>query len=859
MSSASELDTQSDSGKKATLSRRGFIQSGGSVVLSAGVLSQLTITAAQGSQNCPEASNHQSVLSESQFSGQSEILRRYERAAALEQGIGTKKVAFNTTLYPHWISDTDHFWYKRDSKTGYQYRLVNAKSGWNRIAFHHKALAKALSRATDQTIDDNNLPIADIDITLSPRTVAFTAFGKGWIFDNKRKTCKEKPVFEKGLDPWGSELAQRKVSPDGKKALFVRDYNLWIQDIASGKERALTEDGERFYFYASTPTVYGVKQLPVTLEAIWSPDSKRVFTQVIDTRDVKKAPPLVQYVPPDGSLRPKIIDPDRKLGWADDEHIETYQFLSINVDTSEIIKADYPPCSIYFPHYVGFFSGHRGWWGSNDRFAYFTDVARNGEYVRLIEFDTHSRKTKVLIEERSETAVTLIPIGSHVGTLIVPLPDTNELIWFSERSGWAHLYLYDLNTRRLKNAITQGEWLVRNVLHYDAVRRELFIQTAGRVTGRNPYYCDICRVNIDTGLLTTILSTDDHYVVCDKRSQISNYDLAAQGVAPSSRYIVATRSRVDTVPVSVLIDRDGNEQRKLEIADVSGLPDNWQWPEPVMLKAADGKTDIYGVVFRPTDFTPEKSYPIIDCSYYFGSPVGSFTNGNPSWSYLSPAAYAELGFIAVVILNRGNDGLRDVAFNSYQDPRHPLNPKLYVKSNKSDCVAGIKQLVTRYPYMDINRVGVTDFNTLPMALTGLLVYPEFYKVGVARNSLANWRMGALSMSGGDWPELEDLANNLKGKLLLVHGMLDYPLSVTMAFRMIDALQKANKPFDMLLLPNDNHYASGYAAKQTWDYFVRHLLSIEPPADFRLSIDYLNRAANWERRQQENHLRISSLS
>ncbi len=767
----------------------------------------------------------------------SDITSRYQRAEKLEQGVSTKKIAFNTTLYPHWIGETDYFWYIREAKTGKQYRLVKAETATNTEAFDHLALAKSLSAAimkstsSEKKIDPTNLPLDNLEFNPSRTQISFTAFNKQWRYNESDKSCQE---------TWGPPQ-NCKISPDGARAVFVRNDNLWVCNLASGEESQLTRDGEKFYRYASTPTVFG-RQEQITLEVLWSPDSKRLFTQVIDTRDIEIGAPLVQHVPPDGSLRPRILDADRRVAFPCDPEVESYRFLSINVDSGHSQYADYRSCPVFYPPYAGYFSGGRGWWDEDCRHTYFIDQERGGRILRLLRFDTHTGQTRILIEEASDDPITLIPI-SHIRTLVVPLPESDELIWYSGRSGWAHLYLYELSTGTLKNIITKKDsptdqgWLVRNLLHFDADRRELFIQTAGRVAGRNPYYCDICRVNIDTGKLTPLLSTDHEYIVCDQSSRVSFSDTRAKGVSPTGNYVITTRSRVDEIPVSLLLDRDGNEVMTLETADISGLPDGWRWPEPVMLKAEDGATDIYGVVFRPSDFSPKKSYPVLDCTYGYSAPVGSFTNNSVgNWIYLSASAYAELGFVVVMINNRGNDeGLRENEFNNHQDPRLPLNPMLPVKYHKGDCVAGITQLAERYPYMDLNRVGVTEFVTIPTAITGMLVYPEFYKVGVSLNPMSDWRMfGAEGMEGGDWPLLEDFAGNLRGKLLMIAGMVDNVVPVAMTLRLVEALQKANKNFDMLLLPNLKHDSCGYATRRAWDHFVKHLQRIEPPKNFTLT-------------------------
>lgn len=751
---------------------------------------------------------------------------RYERAGILEQGVFTKTVAFNTTLYPHWIGDSDSFWYTRETRTGQTYRLVNAKEGTNTAAFDHEALTLALTQAAGESLSADNLLLADIDFSRAPTQISFSALGKCWCYYQHSKTCEEAASFPQS---W-------KLSPDGKKAVFVRDYNLWVKDLASGEEKALTHDGERLneYALASFHSVSGKQGPSPTVEALWSPDSKRLFTLVIDIRRVNVGPPLVQHVPTDGSLRPKILMPDRRVAFSGDKHIEEYQFLAIEVANGNIQRVHYRPCPVMSPSYVGYFTGGRGWWDNDNRHAYFIDQERGGKVVNLVKFDTHTGDTDILITEASDSMVTLIPT-SHMHTLLMPLPESNELIWFSERSGWAHFYLYDTVSGTLKNPITSGDWLVRNILHFDTERRELIIQAAGRVQGRNPYYRDICKVNIDSGELFTIISSDHEYIVCDSGSSLCFSHRKSRGVSPSGRYLVTTRSRVDEIPVSLLLDRNGNERLILETADVSGLPVNWQWPEPVMLKAADGFTDIDGVIFRPSTFDPDKLYPVVDCSYNYVSVIGSFTNNSiGNRLYLSAAAYAELGFIVVCVNNRGNSGLRDVAFNTYQDSIFPQNPQSVVKTHKADVVAAIKQLAKRYNYMDISRVGIVEFCSMPMAIAGMLVQPDFYKVGVSINGLADSRLlGAVGMEQGDWPEYADLAENLRGKLLIITGMLDWAIPAAAAFRLIEALQKANKRFDMLMLPNFGHGLSSYSIQRSWDYVVEHLQGLEPPDDFKL--------------------------
>ena len=763
------------------------------------------------------------------------ILARYQRAESLlldsldmagSLDLDTKeKSVLNATVYPNWIQETECFWYVHETRDDTQFRLVNAVNASNDMAFDHRALATALGKASDETVNEKKLPINIADITLAPLTIRFNAFDKYWVFDAETNCCNE----EKKNSP-----AHWTISPDGSKAVFLKHYNLWLCDLDSDEERALTDDGGPTYCYATTSAAYGRQEM-ITLEALWSPDSTRIITLVRDSRLVKVGPPLVRHVPPaEVGVRPDIIDPDRRVAFPDDEHVEAYHLLSIDVVSGERVDIDYPPCTVVFQHYYGFFSGGRSWWSPDSRKAIFTDCKRGGKVASLLEWDTDTGAVKKVIEETSNTRFKFIAIA-HVGVLMKPLPGGKEVVWYSERSGWPHLYLYDLETGELKNTITEGPWVVRNILHYDADSRELIIATSGRVQGRNPYYRDLCRVNIDTSELTPLVSTDDEYFICDP---IVRGSFGIKGVSPSGQYMVTTRSRVDTVPVSLLLDRQGNVVLELETADVSGLPEGWQWPEPVMLKAADGKTDTYGVVFKPSDFDPNKSYPILDASSFMShTAVGAFSNSYAgNWPYFTPAAYAELGFIVVTIITRGTE-LRGSDFENDKDMA------LTYSFHQDDAVEGIQQLAERYPYMDINRVGLGGgYQNPPSTLNGMLCYPDFYKVGVSENAASDSRLLGdhvieHAAAGRTWSDdqseyhLEHYAKNLKGKLLLMAGMIDNTVPVASAFRMVEALQKANKDFDMLFMPNLGHGFSRYVMRRAMDFLVKHLQGIEPPIGF----------------------------
>ena len=774
----------------------------------------------------------------------------YQRAQTLMQGIWTNKLTFNDIVYPFWIGDSDCFWYVRTTKTdeadsahfGQEFRLVDANLATNSPAFDHQVIAAALEEAAQQTVDASDLPITQVDMQFDSalitkkvvKTVHFTAFDQRWVFDSEDEACTQIELIP---DEW-------EVSPDRKHAVFIRDFNLWVRELDTGKERALTSDGEEDYIYGLAGRGWGVVSEP-RVQARWSADSKRLFTVQHDERQVK-ALPVVHHVPKDGSLRPTVEL--NKIAYPGDEHIATLRLLCIDVETGRIQNANYRQIPVT-RNSLGLFSSNLAWWASDSCRAYFVDVERDYKTVRVIEFNTDNGEVKELFKESTDTQINLMLNGDEQPTFR-PLPDSGELLWFSERSGWAHLYLYDLESGELKNVVTKGDWVMRQVVHVDPVRREAFIQTAGRVPERDPYYRDLCRVHLDTGEITPLVSSD-HEIVCVTYKDMDNYfnfmgfshDLRrSNGVSPTGKFVVVTQSRANEVSSSFLVDRQGKTHFELEVTDTSGLPSTWRWPEPFKILAADDHTDLYGLVYRPSDFSPEKSYPVL--VYAHSTPdfpivsKGSFSNGFCAGGfYLEASALAELGFIVVQLDTRGaayrSKALKDESYG-------------WVESacNFDDCITGIRQLAERYSSLDLNRVGIVSLWGGPGGLQGLLQHPEFFKVGVS-NQLHDSRLMSAPLWGEQYEGItgpdeeyqypETIVENLKGKLLLINGMLDTTTPPACVFRVVEALQKANKDFDLLLLPNHYHEGLSYVTRRTWDFLVKHLLETEPPKEFSLKV------------------------
>lgn len=776
---------------------------------------------------------------------------RYLRARSLEQEAGNHQMVLNSDILPHWIEGSNCFWYIRKFRNKgsenpeiiKQFRLVNADDANNTEAFNHRLLASALAQTAGQEVDYRDLPISDVQLQLFPVRVMFTAFGQRWLFDTSTDNCEQLPIKS------NSQGVGELLSPDGKKVAFSRDFNLWVRDVESGQEYAMTHDGERHYAYGIQPESRDLLEglpgnisiSPITLEALWSPDSRKLFTLKTDERQVRSVPSML-YVPQDGTVAPKVVE--RKYALPGDKHIVLYRMFVIDVDTCKLIEADYPPIEDAFVSYSPFngntsVKSNLTWWSSDSCQAYFVDMTRGQKTARVIAFDANSGATNSLFEETTDTYLDLIP---HLAqpSMLTPLPDTNELIWFSERSGWAHLYLYDLTSGQLKNAITSGEWRVHDIVHMDNTTRTLFIQIAGRIEGRNPYYRELVRVNIDSGEMIIIASSNHDY--CTYHPPMHD-----SGISPDGDYVVTTRSRVDAPAVTELRDRSGKLILEIETANTEGLPSGWQWPEPISMKAADDTTDIYGVIFRPTDFDPENTYPILDFGmdspFYAHSPRGAFlTEG---WDpianiyYTTFAALAELGFIVTVIDGRGTP-YRSKEFHNFGYESFMSGGGIV------DHVAGIKQLAKRYPYMDVNNVGIITTDAAGNGpLFGLLNHPDFYKVGIA---FSTWdprlvRQGEIyheSVRDSDTEKSlwADAVGNLQGKLFLITGLLDQVFHSSMTFQVVDALVKANKDFDLLIHPNGGHgHDVINAHRRAWDYLVKHLQGRLPPKDFTLTTGF----------------------
>ncbi len=757
-----------------------------------------------------------------------ELLKNYERAADIQD---SEKWFLNEIVIPHWIGNSDQFWYARETENGKKYTLVDAKEAETTELFDHEDLALKLASKSKMAVDQDNLLMAGLKINLSPRTVEFLTFGKYWKYYAETKKLEE-------LNPALTATAEVLVSPDGEKGAFLRDYNIWVRNFTDGTEQQLTYDGEQFYAYGANPDATGrPAQKP---QAVWSPDSKKILTIQTDDRQVLDLP-IIQFAPTDNSIRPFVEH--RRTALPGDAHVTEFRITSINVETKKQVSAHYPNLPAVRMNDTPI-DGNRAWWDDDSKTVYFAEIERGEKTINLVEFNTENGNTSTLFSENTKDGYLELGSNVYTPTSLVHLPETDELIWYSERDGYAHLYLYDLETGKLKRQLTKGNWIIRDVLGVDKKNREVFI-ARGEVNGIiDPYYRQIARVNLDNGKMKELSNDDyDHFVAQDgdisvfAYSSINGEDAKLiRGLSPTGNFYVVTEQRINKPSTTYLRDRNGKEVLIIEKEDNSRLPKDIRRPEPFKTIAADGKTVISGTLFRPTNFSAQKDYPIID--FIYGGPQVSmvpntFSEGNA----LTAQAVAELGFMVVTIDGRGtaerNRAFHEASYGAAE-----------TASNLEDHIAGIKQMAMKYPYMDTTRVGIFGFSGGGyMTASAMLRYPEFFKVGVSGAGNHDQRLFWHSwgeryqglMEGDNYLSQANLTyvKNLKGKLLFFHGLLDFGVHPGGLFQLTQALINENKDFDQIILPQAGHQLPGYALRRMWDYFVVNLKNETPPKDFKV--------------------------
>ena len=607
------------------------------------------------------------------------------------------------------------------------------------------------------------------------------------------------------------------VSPDGKQAAYIKDWNLWVRDLATQKERQLTTDGIKDFGYATDNAGWIHSDRAIL---VWSPDSKKLATFQQDQRgtgDMYLVSTQVGHPTLEAWKYPLPGDPV----------VTTIQRVIIDVDAPKVIRLKTPPDQ-HRSAECDDVSCDGGWddvmWAPDGRTLAFLSTSRDHKQETLRVADAATGDVR---DVYNEVAATQFESGQG-GVSWRYLPGSNEFIWFTERDGWGHLYLYGLDGK-LKNQITKGDFAVWHIDKVDEKDRVIFFTGGPRDPAVDPYFASLYRVNFDgTGL--QVLT-----------SEPANHDVT---LAPNGNYFIDSFSTPNTPPVTVLRDMTGRKIADLEKADVSRLiAAGWKPPMPITVKARDGKTDLYGLMYTPTNLDPNKKYPIVDYIYP-GPQGGSIGSRSFQASRGDNQALAELDFVVVQIDGMCNP-LRSKKFHDscYGDMADNTLP---------DQVEGIKQLAAKYPYIDINRVGIWGHSGGGFATAAAMFrYPDFFKVGISESGNHDNRVyeddwgeryiGLLVKEANGKSNYEDQANqtwakNLKGKLLLAHGTMDDNVPPNNTLLVVDALIKANKDFDLIMIPNAHHgygSASFYMMRRRWDYFVKNLLGAEPPKEYEL--------------------------
>lgn len=805
-------------------------------------------------------------------------LADYQRAQGLQAK--ARDLVINSPGTITWIGESDHFWYPRSVKGGTEFVLVDAVSGTKKLAFDHEKLAAAISTATGQSYKPLMLPFASSSgarstaLTTAPLTFvdaeSAIQFGTGGslyrcvlsIYEcrksgpipaastgrNAAPSPEETSPEGAGADPvdgleyqppapqngsegylsrrptacapqparsGGTQAAGRSgrlgvgsqfpgqlppeppevcASFDGKWEAFIQNFNVFVKPVGNHPSFPLSFDGSEGNYY--------------TLRTVaWSPDSRKLAAYHIRPGYDRQIP-YIESSPSD-QIQPKLTTiAYRKPGDALDIAYPVLFDLETRRQT-EIEHALFPnPYSLSPPL----------WWKDSRAFT-FEYNQRGHQAYTVIEVDALTGKTRPLIAEQTKTFFYYNNLGPGLSAGRKYRHDVNdgkEIIWASERDGWEHLYLYDGVTGKVKNQITKGNWLVRNVDFVDDEKRQIWFEAGGLIPGQDPYFTQLCRVNFDGTGLTKFTDADGTHTVTFSHDR---------------KYYVDTWQRVDLPPVAQL--RRTSDQKvvtEMDRGDASALlAAGFHYPEVFVAKGRDGQTDIWGLITRPMNFDPAKKYPVIENIY--AGPQGSFVPKTFS-AVSADQALAELGFIVVHIdgmgTNNRSKAFHDVAFKNLGDAGFP------------DRILWHKAVAARYPSYDLSRVGI--FGTSAggqSSLGGVLFYPEFYKVVVTNSGCHDNRMDKIwwNEQWMSWPlgpqyaasSNVDNAYRLQGKALIIVGEMDSNVDPASSLQVVNALVKAHKHFDMLYIPGQNHGVGILAAEHyREDYFVHHLLGVEPP-------------------------------
>ena len=715
----------------------------------------------------------------------------YNRAYALREKYNAKHVLY-AGVVPHWVDQTSAFWYVRQTEKGKEYVKVDAASKKRTALFDQQKMASALTEKAGREINAYNLPLQNCRLNISLDTLRFQLDGKFWAYSIKNnRLLDEGAIPSRGKERHWMEVDDEKegspvTSPDGKWTAFIKNDNVYVREVATGKEKQLSQDGTLSNYYSSYIQ--------------WSPDSKSVVSCRI--RPVEKR--YVYYVEssPADQAQPKLHKQEyAKPG-------DELRFKVPCIFEVESGRRLIPSTELFSHQYE--LSGPM--WNADSKAITFEYNERGHKVYRVLEMSAVDGSVRTLIEEKEEKYVNYPRIYRNY------LSDGKRIIWSSERDNYNHLYLYDRATGKPLNQITKGEWYVRGVQHVDEANEVIYFSANGMKKGEDPYLIHYYKINFDGSNLVE-LTPEEGMHQCWYSSDY--------------KYLVDVYSKVDQAPIAVLRDaKDGKIRMQLDKADISALLANgWKAPEVFSAKGRDGKTDMWGLIYRPSNFDPSKKYPVIE--YIYSGPGDQYvpkTFSSYNWWMTS---LAELGFIVVQV-----DGMttsfrskefEEVCYKNLKDAGLP------------DHIAWIKAAAQKYPYMDIDRVGIFGCSAGGQESTGaVLFHPEFYKAAYSACGCHDNRMDKIW-----WNELwmgypvdesysacsnVDNAHLLSRPLMLVVGELDDNVDPASTMQVANALIKANKDFELVVIPGAHHtMGEDFGEHKRYDFFVRHLMGVTPPS------------------------------
>ncbi len=733
-------------------------------------------------------------------------------------------VASAGVVNARWMDD-GRFWYRDADATGVTYVLADPAKGTRAPAFDQVKLAAALKEASSGGIKDDARHLQLTDLVLSDQDHVLTLTASGAVYrcdlGTQPESCKR--LFSTGGSAPGADHADKQppltISPSKKLGAFIRDWNLWVKDLSTGVETQLTTDGEKDYGYATDNAGWQHSDRAILL---WSPDSTKIATFQQDQRKTGE-----MYLVPVSNTHPKLQA--WKYPLVGDKDVTMIERVVIDVASRQVVRLKMAPdqhrstlCDDVACHGSDWSDVE---WSPDDAHLAFVSTSRDHKQEWLRVADTATGEVR---EVMSETAPKFFESGNGKVNWH-SLPRSNEILWFSEREDWGNLYLYDLGTGQLKNQITHGPGNVTQVLYVDEKTRTIYFVGVDKEADRDPYFQHFYSVHFDgSGLKLLTPENADHTI----------------RVATDGRYFVDSYSTPTEPQTTVVRSSGGKTVMEVAKQDISKLlASGWVAPTPIKVKARDGKTDIYGLMFKPSKFDASKKYPIVNYVYP-GPQIGSCGSREFRAAHGDMQALAELGFVVVCIDGMGtpfrSKTFHEAYYGNLGDNTIP------------DQVSGMKDLAAQYPFIDLDRAGMYGHSGGGNATAAALFHdPDFFKVGIAesgnhdeRDYEDDWaeKWAGIEVKNPDGTSNYDsqanqnYAKNLKGHLLLAHGTMDDNVPPSQTLLVVDALIKANKDFDLLLIPGAAHGygpAAQYMTRRRWDYFVRYLAGGVPPVEYAM--------------------------